>query len=117
VKTRSSHENAEGVGSGVIVAFLILLGICAGAFGAASQDVFKDAAPARITLAPGRLEGTFGTELQARTVLAQPPSSMAAAGKAAPACNVERCSQTYARFRSSDCTFQPYDGSRRLCRK
>ena len=34
-----------------------------------------------------------------------------------PQCNVRACSQAYRSFRSSDCTFQPYRGSRKLCEK
>jgi penicillin-binding protein 1A len=33
-------------------------------------------------------------------------------------CNVSACSATYSSFRSSDCTYQPYDGgARRMCQK
>jgi 1A family penicillin-binding protein len=33
-------------------------------------------------------------------------------------CNVSACAATYSSFRSSDCTYQPYDGSaRRMCQK
>lgn len=38
--------------------------------------------------------------------------------EAAPvACNVRACSRSYRSFRASDCTFQPYRGSRKLCEK
>jgi 1A family penicillin-binding protein len=30
-------------------------------------------------------------------------------------CNISACSSTYHSFRASDCTYQPYEGSRRLC--
>jgi len=30
-------------------------------------------------------------------------------------CNIRACSRAYRSFRASDCTFQPYSGSRRLC--
>ncbi len=32
-----------------------------------------------------------------------------------PVCNVDACSDAYRSFRPLDCTFQPYDGERRLC--
>ncbi|WP_077967232.1 PBP1A family penicillin-binding protein [Ensifer adhaerens] len=39
-------------------------------------------------------------------------------GQAAPkSCNITACSRTYRSFRSSDCTYQPYYGGRRLCEK
>ena len=37
------------------------------------------------------------------------------AAQVAPSCNVRACSRAYRSFRSSDCTFQPYRGSRKLC--
>lgn len=53
-----------------------------------------------------------------------PPSEEAAgelaAGEAdapAVACNVRACSRAYRSFRASDCTFQPYEGPRKLCEK
>lgn len=35
----------------------------------------------------------------------------------ARACNVQACEAAYQSFRASDCTYQPYDGPRRLCSK
>ncbi|UWU27597.1 PBP1A family penicillin-binding protein [Rhizobium sp. WSM1274] len=32
-------------------------------------------------------------------------------------CNINACSRSYRSFRPSDCTYQPYSGSRRLCEK
>ena len=34
---------------------------------------------------------------------------------AAPLCDIAACSDAYRSFRASDCTFQPYEGERRLC--
>jgi membrane peptidoglycan carboxypeptidase len=34
---------------------------------------------------------------------------------APPSCNISACSRAYRSFRPSDCTYQPYSGSRRLC--
>ncbi|WP_370878623.1 PBP1A family penicillin-binding protein [Pararhizobium capsulatum] len=34
-----------------------------------------------------------------------------------PACNIRACLRNYRSFRSSDCTYQPYRGQRRLCEK
>jgi BA14K-like protein len=42
----------------------------------------------------------------------QPP-----APSAASSCNYQACSAAYYSFRASDCTYQPYDGPRRLCTK
>lgn len=40
-----------------------------------------------------------------------------AASEEAQQCNVRACSRAYRSFRVSDCTFQPYRGSRKLCDK
>jgi hypothetical protein len=32
-------------------------------------------------------------------------------------CNVDACSAAYVSFNAADCTYQPYDGPRRLCTK
>ncbi|ULR43082.1 PBP1A family penicillin-binding protein [Rhizobium sp. K102] len=38
-------------------------------------------------------------------------------GVAPQSCNITACSRSYRSFRPSDCTYQPYSGSRRLCEK
>jgi hypothetical protein len=35
----------------------------------------------------------------------------------APSCNVDACAAAYRSFTASDCTYQPFDGPRRLCTK
>lgn len=44
-------------------------------------------------------------------------SSDAQGDRAAPECNHRVCARTYRSFRTSDCSFQPYRGPRRLCDK
>jgi len=51
-----------------------------------------------------------------------PPAAQAAAATqasaqqpAAGACSVQACASAYASFRASDCTYQPFDGPRRVC--
>jgi membrane peptidoglycan carboxypeptidase len=47
-------------------------------------------------------------------------SSAAQASSAKPPvlqCDYEACSRSYNSFRASDCTYQPYDGPRKLCEK
>lgn len=41
--------------------------------------------------------------------------SDATAEAPAPRCDVKACAQRYISFDASDCTYQPYDGPRRLC--
>lgn len=50
-----------------------------------------------------------------------PPASAAAAAGTpiaqARACNVAACERAYGSFNAADCTYQPYDGPRRVCEK
>ncbi len=50
---------------------------------------------------------------------AEPPPAAPeqAAAAAPPQCDVAACAAAYGSFRASDCTWQPYDGPRRLCTK
>lgn len=49
---------------------------------------------------------------------AQAPEQAEAQGQEpAPACNVDACAAAYRSFTASDCTYQPFDGPRRLCTK
>jgi hypothetical protein len=43
--------------------------------------------------------------------------SAAEPAPAPPQCDIEACAAAYGSFRASDCTWQPYDGPRRLCTK
>jgi hypothetical protein len=46
------------------------------------------------------------------------PDAIAAPEPAqAPACNVQACEAAYRSFTAADCTYQPFDGPRRLCTK
>ena len=44
-------------------------------------------------------------------------AAAAAPAQAPPQCDVDACTEAYASFRASDCTWQPYEGPRRLCTK
>jgi BA14K-like protein len=43
--------------------------------------------------------------------------SGAAHAETSTACNVAACARSYNSFDASDCTYQPYDGPRRVCRR
>lgn len=62
-----------------------------------------------------RAEATGSTPLKqadAADVAGQPNAE-----QASNRCNVQACAGAYQSFRASDCTYQPYDGPRRLCTK
>lgn len=60
-------------------------------------------------------------EKQASTVTAESAKAELKPGLSAPAsaransCDVQACAAAYKSFRESDCTYQPYDGPRRMC--
>ncbi len=71
---------------------------------------------------PARIWKQFMTEAPTLVVADQAASvdevSMEAQGdRAGPECNYRACARTYRSFRTSDCSFQPYRGPRRLCDK
>lgn len=44
-------------------------------------------------------------------------ASRADANTTGPQCNVSACADAYVSFSAADCTYQPFDGPRRLCEK
>jgi hypothetical protein len=57
------------------------------------------------------------TRAPAETPLPAQPAQPAAAEAPAAHCDVNACASAYRSFRASDCTWQPNEGSRRLCVK
>jgi 1A family penicillin-binding protein len=43
------------------------------------------------------------------------PAAREAGGQASASCDARACAAAYRSFRASDCTYQPYDGERRIC--
>jgi membrane peptidoglycan carboxypeptidase len=53
-----------------------------------------------------------------RQAMSEPSSAEIETRFGVDRCNVDACASTYSSFRSSDCTYQPYDGGpRRMCQK
>ena len=46
-----------------------------------------------------------------------PPAAPEQAAAPPPQCDIDACAAAYVSFRASDCTWQPYEGPRRLCTK
>ncbi|WP_034851703.1 PBP1A family penicillin-binding protein [Sinorhizobium sojae] len=63
---------------------------------------------------PARIWRNFMTAALAE---GDPEDAGARVAGSAPACNFRACARAYRSFRPDDCTFQPYDGPRRLCEK
>ena len=73
----------------------------------------QGAVDAAAVTAPATAAGTPGT------VEPTPAPSIAAepAATAQPQCDVTACASAYRSFTASDCTYQPFEGPRRLCEK
>lgn len=48
---------------------------------------------------------------------AEDTASTASQNQPHPSCDIHACTLAYRSFRASDCTYQPYEGPRRLCTK
>ena len=107
-------DEKGGMGGAGIAVFLALIAATVGAFLAADAGAFKSAPTARIVVflpqddvAPGTLAETADPSFTSST------GNLSEA--AVPACNYDACAQAFRSFRSSDCSFQPFDGPRRVC--
>jgi 1A family penicillin-binding protein len=78
----------------------------------ASQDGTGDnvAAPTGIVS-----EVVEEAQVGAEEMVPETPEDTMAGGGSPIACNYRICSRFYSSFRSSDCTYQPYNGPRRFC--
>jgi membrane peptidoglycan carboxypeptidase len=65
----------------------------------------------------GKLPAKIWRNFMTAALAAGPEESDARVAGSAPACNFRACARAYRSFRPDDCTFQPYDGPRRLCEK
>jgi hypothetical protein len=106
------NDDEPRVGGGFAATFFLLVLVCVGAFGAVGRGAFKPVPPARLLVAPGKIEQVLG-RLERMDISVS--SIVTASNESAPMCNFEACERAFLSFRSSDCTFQPYDGPRRLC--
>ena len=100
---------------GGVVAFVLILIFSALAFAAVGAGAFEPQrsvsvtvfrSPAEITRAPRPSQVDY-----------EQTSSIRPASQPQRACNRDACEKAYRSFRSSDCTFQPYEGPRRMCTK
>jgi 1A family penicillin-binding protein len=60
-------------------------------------------------------EGAVTARAQAEPATAEGEDPVQQARAEAPQCNIRRCAQAYRSFRAEDCSFQPFEGPRRLC--
>jgi len=75
----------------------------------------KTAASTVTKTAPESVGAAAHAQASAEEAQAQPAAT--AAVSTANHCAIDACAAAYRSFRASDCTYQPYDGGRRLCTK
>jgi hypothetical protein len=118
-KYRRYKIETPRTGGGSVLGFLAVIGVTLGALAVCAAD------------APPRLAHTVFIEpaaVPAPTIAgASPPPREApvptipesrddaSSQEVALACSFAVCAETYRSFRASDCTFQPYEGPRRMC--
>jgi hypothetical protein len=112
---RSSMNDEQAMAGGGVAAFLLLIAVTVGAFLATGAGAFESAPTARLAVflphddvAPGSTAEPKGRSFTAST------GNMS---NAVPACHYDACARAFRSFRSSDCTFQPFEGRRRACTK
>ena len=103
-----TRSGAVGVGIAVFLALIAEPSACCARWRVQERtdraDCCFPAAGRRRAWNSCRVCGTYPSPLQPATCRG-----------ALPACNYDACAQAFRSFRSSDCSFQPFDGPRRVC--
>ena len=107
-------EEKSGMGGGGIAALIVLVAVTAGAFFATDAGAFKNAPTARIAVLSAQNDVVPGA-VQDPVDRSSTSSSVNMSKAAEALCNSDACARAYRSFRSSDCTFQPFEGPRRVC--
>ncbi|WP_425299175.1 BA14K family protein [Pseudaminobacter soli (ex Zhang et al. 2022)] len=129
----SYRRNADPeirVGGGLVFAFLMIVAATIAAIYASGAGAFDTAAQGKLQLGE-----TFPKFLSAEEIATAKPNTSTAADAstmvdmtvtssvspkpktATPQCNFDACAAAYRSFDPSDCTYQPYEGPRRQCRR
>jgi BA14K-like protein len=118
VSYHGSFGDRPRSGGGAVLAFLIVIGVTLVAFHVTAAGVFYEPptvrihAGSRLAAPPQILTDHPQIDETAKMSIAKPESQATS-----PACNYKACSQHYRSFDASDCSYQPYDGPRRQCRR
>ena len=105
-------------GGGAVLAFLTVVAVTLVAFHVTAAGVFEEPPTVRLhagsQLVPSRPNLTDHPQVDetANLSIAKSESQVTS-----PACNYKACSEAYRSFDASDCSYQPYDGPRRQCRR
>ena len=114
----SSLDDRPRGGVGAVFALLIVFAGTLVAFHLTAAGVFKEQPTIRIHLGSNLAASrpNFATnpqiaETPALSVVTPEPLATVSA------CNYQACADAYRSFNRADCSFQPYDGPRRQCRR
>ena len=116
VSYHNSVDDRRETGGGAGFALIIVIGVTLGAFYAAGAGVFEGPPAVQLHVGSHLAVSRPNTD---HPQLNQPAKSSIAAFEtpATLACNYAACSEAYRSFDASDCSYQPYNGPRRQCRK
>jgi hypothetical protein len=121
------EETASSPDSSVILGFVLVLAVTCGAFAWVSDYGLRTDRSVRVyqhTSAPALSGGsdiaaTSGQEIDpirtSSTATDEGTDASSDLRAASVQCDIDACANAYRSFRVSDCTFQPYEGPRRLC--
>ena len=118
-------ESGPSVDASIVVGFLVVLVISIGSFiWVADIDGGYSRKHVRVYQQTYTAEQTGEDSAGASQARALDPESRTSAVSTAaeagaeptnPQCDIDACAKAYRSFRVSDCTFQPFEGPRRLC--
>ena len=116
-RNRRIHVEAPRTGGGSVVGFLAVLVVSGGALALQAADSRPRMARTVFVEQPANGEAAASAGQQQAGAQGEPVEEMVVSSveETAPLCDIDACSKTYRSFRASDCTFQPYEGPRKLC--
>ncbi|MBX3576160.1 MAG: BA14K family protein [Rhizobiaceae bacterium] len=117
------RDEVPGVG-GPVVGFLSVLALTGVALFVTSDGFFAQPAARAVSAtvySPGISDDMSDDEVAASVGIDTTETSSVRPDEATEAqsalCDVDACAAAYRSFTAEDCTFQPFDGPRRLCRR
>jgi BA14K-like protein len=118
ISYHSSFADQPRSGGGPVLAFLIVVAVTLVAFHVTAAGVFEEQPTVRThvgsELSASRPNFSDHQQVDESATLSfvtpEPPAAI-------HACNYQACADAYRSFKAADCSFQPYDGPRRQCRR
>ncbi|MBX3529507.1 MAG: BA14K family protein [Rhizobiaceae bacterium] len=120
MRRRHSHYSEPRADGFVVGGLALVVMLTVGAFAASEAFVTLEAPVARaytLSALPSAPTDEVTTSSVAVEEVAPVPVPVPATTRQAqaPLCNVAKCAASYRSFNADDCTFQPFEGERRVC--